>query len=233
MESSHFRGVDHPFIQMETSVFTQDHLLADLPDQEISETSSGCLKPALITNIPSLKSIAEMPFYTTTQEKANLKYKDWFALFKSSYEYPQPLLDLLVFKNLTAGFELENSHREFLCKIFSHNKDHPSQLRVLKTHSIPSKLWKVYNHVLLLFQFLQFDTRGSIKPLDLIEIQDSMDQGRKYWQIDEANTPMHKKLNMNSEDTRADVIEDRSLEIEDETLSGKIIERIVTKKRQQ
>ena len=60
-----------------------------------------------------------------------------------------------------------------------------------------------------------------------------MDQGRKYWQIDEANTPMQKKLNMNSEDSRADIIEDKSLEIEDETLSSKIIERIVAKKRQQ
>ena len=56
-----------------------------------------------------------MPFYTTTQERTNLKYKDWFAAFKSSYEYPHTLLELLVFKNLTAGFELENSMREFVC----------------------------------------------------------------------------------------------------------------------
>ena len=234
MEDSHFKRVDHPFIQMETSVLTPDHLLPDLPDQEISESNpTGCLKPALITNIPSLRSIWEMPWYTAPQERTNLKYKDWFAVFKSSYEYSQTLLDLLVFKNLTAGFELENSQREFVCKIFSHNKDHPSQLGALKTHSIPSKLWKIYNHVLLLFQFFFFEARGSVKPVDLIEIQDSMDQGRKYWQIDEANTPAQKKLNMNSEDSRADIIEDKSLEIEDETLSQKIIERIVAKKRQQ
>ena len=74
----------------------------------------------------------------------------------------------------------------------------------------------IYNQVLLLFQFLFNDLRGSVKPIDAIEMQNAMDQGRKYWQIDEANTPIQKKLNMQSEDAKDNEIEEQSLLVDDE-----------------
>lgn len=44
---------------------------------------------------------------------------------------------------------------------------------------------------------------------------------------------MQKKLNQQSEDAKEDEVEEQSLLVEDEALSQKIIDRIVTKKRLQ
>ena len=154
--------------------------------------------------------------FTQRQEKINSKRNDLFSKFKEDYEFDPVQVDLLIYKNFSAGFDLENGYPRFLHKIFENQKDSLSYLEMLKEHSLPSKMTMIYNQVLLLFQFLFNDIRGSLKPIDVIEMQNAMDQGRKYWQIDEANTPIQKKLNMQSEDAKDDEIEEQSLLVDDE-----------------
>lgn len=51
------------------------------------------------------------------------------------------------------------------------------------------------------------------------------DQSRKYWRVDEAASQLQAKLNVNDED-KTDEIENKTLLIEDESLSQKIIEQV-------
>jgi len=113
--------------------------------------------------------------FTQRQEKINNKRNDLFSRFKENYEYDKEQLDLLVYKNFSAGFDLENGYPRFLHKIFEKQKDSHSYLEMLKACSIPNKMTMIYNQVLLLFQFLFNDIRGSVKPIDAIEMQNAMD----------------------------------------------------------
>lgn len=57
-----------------------------------------------------------------------------------------------------------------------------------------------------------------------------MDAQRKYWKVDEANTPAQKKI---SPEEQTDDIENKTYLIDDEALSEKIVEHISQQKRQQ
>ena len=57
----------------------------------------------------------------------------------------------------------------------------------------------------------------------MVEMQNAMDAQRKYWKVDEANTPAQKKLS--TEESTED-IENKTYLIEDEALSSKIVEHI-------
>jgi 23S rRNA maturation-related 3'-5' exoribonuclease YhaM len=61
-------------------------------------------------------------------------------------------------------------------------------------------------------------------------MQNACDQNRKYWRVDEAASPQQAKLNLNSED-QSEEIENKTLLIEDETLSQKIIEHVSRQRR--
>ena len=61
-------------------------------------------------------------------------------------------------------------------------------------------------------------------------MQNAVDQGRKYWKVDEANGPQQKALNLPEPDDDEAKI-DASLSLEDEGLSQKIIEKIMNDKR--
>ena len=73
------------------------------------------------------------------------------------------------------------------------------------------------------FEFIFTEIRYCIKPVDMVEMQNAMDAQRKYWKVDEANTPAQKKI---STEESNDDIENKTYLIDDEALSGKIVEHI-------
>lgn len=60
-----------------------------------------------------------MKMFTQRQEKINSKRTDLFSNFRESYEFDKGSLDLLIYKNFTAGFDLENAYPRFLHSIFA------------------------------------------------------------------------------------------------------------------
>lgn len=54
-------------------------------------------------------------------------------------------------------------------------------------------------------------------------MQNAMDSQRKFWRIDEANSQAQRKINVNS-DENTDEIENKTLLIDDDSLSSKIVE---------
>lgn len=182
--------------------------------------------------IPSLRSISNL----RTHQKEHLS--DPFEQFKANYDYDEVHLELLVYRNLSSNFDLQNKQPKLLRALFSgqarsdKTEKGTQVLDHVKTHSLPGKLLKIYGYMLELFEYQYFLVRGHIKPLDSIEMQNAVDQGRKYWKVDEANGAAQKALNLPEPDDDEGRI-DASLALEDEGLSQKIIEKIMNDKRGQ
>ena len=74
-----------------------------------------------------------------------------------------------------------------------------------------------------MFEFMFYNTRINIQLIDQIEMQNAVDQGRKYWKIDEANGLYQKKL---EEQTTGEDMEGKIVTIEDDNLAQRILDKI-------
>jgi len=184
VEDSHPAGIDHAFLQVENLS------AGSLNFDKLYTVGEGALEPGAIAVIPSLKSITTLKSFTQAKEK--LQDADLFEHFKTSYDYDEVHLDLLVYRNLTGEFDLQNKYPRLIRTLFRKEykeKESTYPLDVYRNQSLPGKILKMYEHTLDLFEYMHFQVRSNIKPADAIELQNAVDQGRKYWKVDEANGP--------------------------------------------
>lgn len=126
-----------------------------------------------------------------------------------------------MFRNLTGEFDLHNKYPRLIRALFRKefkDKESTYPLDVYKSKSMPGKILKMYEYTLELFEYLHFQVRGNIKPVNAIEMQNAVDQGMKYWKVDEANGNGQKAQNLPEADDDDGRI-DAALGVEDEGLS--------------
>ena len=71
---------------------------------------------------------------------------------------------MLIFKNVTMHFDLENRSARLMRKLFAEKP--PSEPSGL----VHAKLATIYNYVVDLFEYCVFEARSGIKPVDFIEM---------------------------------------------------------------
>lgn len=99
---------------------------------------------------------------------------------------------------------------------------------------------QVYWHSLTLFEFIHFKVMANIKPIDLIDMQNAVDQGRQYWIVDETKEGQRFQVSSKQlpnaipkEENTEEELQDKTLNIDEDSLSQKVIEKIYFKKRNQ
>jgi hypothetical protein len=98
--------------------------------------------------IPSMQSIVKLQPFTKTKEKLMLSQSDLFEKNLSRCQYSDFNLNLLIYKNLSSQFDLENRAHAFSRQLFKREvgKDGASlyQLDIVKNHSLIGKVLKIY-----------------------------------------------------------------------------------------
>lgn len=231
-EASHLHDTEPPFLQAKKLLLDSK---SGLFDGIVKNGESASLPKHLISTIPSPSSIFKLKNFSEERQEALSKSESLFQRFQSHFDYSSPHLELLVYRNLTSQFNHENRYPTLMRALFEDevvDNQKVSYLDILRSYSLPCKLAKLYRNVVLVLEFILTDIRHNIKPMDQIDMQNAADQNRKYWRIDEANTPEQARLNKVSEDPE-DVIENKTMLIEDEILSQKIIDQVSQSRRQQ
>ena len=99
---------------------------------------------------------------------------------------------MLVYKNISVVFDLDNKRQRFLRQLFPGPPSQPTSRKAVhfltfaKAHSLPSKVLQVYKQVHLLFSFVLFQHSTNLKPLDLVQMHNAVDENRQFWNIEEA-----------------------------------------------
>ena len=120
-------------------------------------------------------------------------------------------------------FDVENKNYKAMFALFPAER----YLDFVKQNSLHSKLAALYSQVTLLFEFVAVTNRGNTKPIDLVEIQLAMEQQRQYWRVEEAAPQAIGRQTMPGETISDNEIEAKSYQIEEQTLSQKIVDRVI------
>lgn len=213
-----------------------DNLIEELHEDEDNVSSE------LLRVIPSVKSIQRLPVFTKLKEKWPETQQSLLDRYQSSIEYSEFHLELLVYKNISAVFDMENQNYSFLKLLFpapvaesakTNYREVENYLQFAKRYSLPYKVFEIYRHMLTLFEFTLFTFQTNVKPVDLIDVQAFMDQDRQYWTIDEAKPAPLPQATIPGELVASTLIEDMCFKIEDSTLSQKIVDRVTNDIRTQ
>ena len=98
--------------------------------------------------IPSMQSIIKLQPFTKTKEKLMLSQPDLFEKNLDRCQYSDFNLNLLIYKNLSSQFDLENRAHAFSRQLFKREvgKDGASlyQLDIMKNHSLIGKVLRIY-----------------------------------------------------------------------------------------
>ena len=138
MEMSHVQDADPAFLQME-ALKTGADVLGSLYEKGEEAIPQDCTRI-----IPSMQSIIKLQPFTKAKEKLMLSQPDLFEKNLDRCRYSDFNLNLLIYKNLSSQFDLENRAQAFLRHLFEResNKDaaSPHQLDVLKNRSLVGKV---------------------------------------------------------------------------------------------
>lgn len=189
---------------------------------------------SFLRTIPNFKSIQNLKNFSKIKEKWPENLESLFTKYHEHFDYSDFNLELLVYKNISNQFDLENRNFRFLHMVFPKPTPLPlnqigrkeqNYLQFIKRFSLPYKILEIFKNVELLFEFTLLNNRNNIKPADTIELYDAVDENRQFWIIDEAVPNPGPKDVIPGEAPSGEQISNKSIMIDDSNLSHKIIEK--------